>query len=305
MPKVTELTASNSAANADLVVLVTNTTGSAITNKITIQNLATSLQSAIPSIQTLAADSGNVTANSTLFVTTIRGGDGIDTSASGNVLTISADSTVVTNNVFTQIQTDSGNLVSNSTSSFSVGVLGSNGVLTSASGANVSISFDPSTINTLTDVTSPAYSNASLLPANSVTYDGHFAVAGTSLYHGANGVFLENMDETHSGTDMAAHVKFTATANGTGAWNLSGGGTQGSDNETVYVYRGMTYKFDNAGFANHPLSIRAQGEATQFQNGVSNVGTSATYITIPQNATGNLEYYCTVHSNMVGVMVIV
>jgi len=305
MPKVTELTASNSAANADLVVLVTNVSGTATTNKITVQNLASSLQSALPQISKFVTDSGNVEANSTQFSTSLVGANGIATSGSGNVVTISTDSTVVRSNVFTEFVTDTGNLVSNSTSSFSAGLLGSNGVITQVSGANVTITFDPSTINTLTDVTSPAYPNSSSLPANSVVYNGHTVVAGTSLYHGANGEFIEQMDATHSASDMASHIEFTLTANGTSAWNVSGGGAVGTDNETLYIYKGFTYKFTNEGYVTHPLQIRVEGEPSPYSNGISG-GNAATYFTVPQNASGNLIYICTVHGgNMQGTLVIV
>ena len=41
MPKLTELTAANSVANSDLLVITTNTSGTAVSNSVNVATLAT------------------------------------------------------------------------------------------------------------------------------------------------------------------------------------------------------------------------------------------------------------------------
>ena len=64
----------------------------------------------------------------------------------------------------------------------------SNGVLITASGNTITFTFDPSTINTLTDVDAPSYTAEGNLPANSSAFNGHTVVAGGKLYHGGDDV---------------------------------------------------------------------------------------------------------------------
>ena len=52
MPKLTELTAANSLANADLLVVTTNTSGSAVSNSVNVATLAEAVQVSNPLIKT-------------------------------------------------------------------------------------------------------------------------------------------------------------------------------------------------------------------------------------------------------------
>ena len=198
MPKLTELTAANSLANSDLLVITTNTSGTAVSNSVNVAILATAVQGANPLIKSLVGDDGTVTSSNTSASVTLAGGTGLTTNVSGNTITfnvnvasaagatnaikqINTDSGVVTSsntetkitlaagagmapisasgntitfavntnaighsNTITQINTPSGNVVSDNLSSFVATLAQSNGVIISASGNTITLSFDPS-----------------------------------------------------------------------------------------------------------------------------------------------------------------
>ena len=106
---------------------------------------------------------------------------------------------------------------------------------------------------------------------------------------------------------MQEHVKFTVSANGSSAYNFSGGGAQGTDNETLYVYKGMTYKFDNYdNLSSHPFQLRVSDGGSAYSNGVVDTNSidGTVFWTVPQNAA-NIVYQCTSHGGMVGTIVVV
>ena len=121
----------------------------------------------------------------------------------------------------------------------------------------------------------------------------------------SNSITIEKVSDTISvgGSAFLGHVKFTVTANGTGAFNFSGGGAQGSDNESLYVYKGLTYQFDaNSIYGSHPLRLN-HTDGTAYSNGVSTANGRITF-TVPQNAA-NLIYRCTNHAAMNGSIIVV
>ena len=121
----------------------------------------------------------------------------------------------------------------------------------------------------------------------------------------SNSITIEKVSDTISvgGSAFPGHVKFTVTANGTGAFNFSGGGAQGSDNESLYVYKGLTYQFDaNSIYGYHPLRLN-HTDGTAYSNGVSTANGRITF-TVPQNAA-NLIYRCTNHAAMNGSIIVV
>ena len=126
--------------------------------------------------------------------------------------------------------------------------------------------------------------------------------SGSAVY---NSITIEKVSDTISvgGSAFPGHVKFTVTANGTGAFNFSGGGAQGSDNESLYVYKGLTYQFDaNSIYGSHPLRLN-HTDGTAYSNGVSTANGRITF-TVPQNAA-NLIYRCTNHAAMNGSIIVV
>ena len=295
--------AANTVANSDLIVITTNTAGTAVTRSLNVASLATALDVATPVVKQLNSTTGNVVSNSTSFAVNIVGANNLFTTATGNTVTVQANLASFQPQI-SQINTPTGNVVSNNALGFVANYTGANGVLISATSNTVAFTFDPATINTLTDVTSPAYGTEGDLPTASSSYDGHTVVAGGKLYHGASSLYHRQLDVRDSADDMVSHVKFTISAN-SGAWNFSGGGARGSDNETLFLYKGMTYQFDNPVHASHPLQIRVSDGGSAFTNGVSNNATgNTTYFTVPQNGA-NVFIQCTIHSSMLGQLVIV
>ena len=121
----------------------------------------------------------------------------------------------------------------------------------------------------------------------------------------SNSITIEKVSDTISvgGSAFPGHVVFTVSANGTGAFNFAGGGAQGSDNETIYLYKGLTYQFDaNSIYGSHPLRLN-HPDGTAYSNGVSTANGRITF-TVPQNAA-NLIYRCTNHAAMNGSIIVV
>ena len=303
MPKITALTAANVVANSDLIVITANTGGTPVTRSLNVASLATALDAATPVIQQLNSDTGNVASNTTSFAMNVTGSNNLFTTATGNTLTISANLSQFQPQI-SQLNTPSGNVVSNNSLGFVTNITNANGVLVTATSNTVNITFDPATINILTDVTAPVYNTEAALPTASSNYNGHTVVAGDDLYHGAGGAFIKQIDVNSSADAMASHVKFTVSAN-SGAWNFAGGGARGSDNESLYLYKGMTYQFDNPVHASHPIQLRVASGGSAWTNGVSNNATgNTTYFTVPQNGA-NLVIQCTNHASMLGDLIIV
>ena len=305
MPKLTELTAASSLANTDLLVVTTNTSGSAVSNSVNVATLAQAVQVANPLIKTIEGDSGTIISSNSSASVKIAGGSGVTTATSGNTLTITVDSSSFsTGFTVSQINTPSGNVVSDNRSAFVANIAQSNGVLVTATGNTITFTFDPSTINTLTDVTAPAYNAEGNLPANNSVYNGHTVVAGGKLYHGANNIFNKHLDIRDSADELKSHVKFTVGESG-GNYTFSGGGAQGTGDETLYLQRGLTYQFDaNSVFGSHPFQLRVSDGGAAFSNGVTTTD-GRVYFTVPQNLSSNIVYQCTSHSGMLGTLVIV
>lgn len=303
MPKLTELTAANSLANSDLLVVTTNTTGTAVSNSVNVATLSAALSAATPIIKTLIGDDGNVAASNTATEVTLAGGTGVTTNVSGNTITFNVNSAALSNTI-TSIVTDSGTVASDNGEAFAVSTTGANGVIISASGNTITFSFNPNTINSLTDLYSPHYQDAESLPTESSLFDGHFVVAGRDLYHGANSEFIRNINENDSGEALKSHVKFVVSANGSGAYNFSGGGATGSDNEDIYVYKGLTYQFDATSlYSQHPFELEyANGDP--YDVGVVDNTDGYIFLTVGQ-AAANLKYQCTSHSAMNGNIIVV
>ena len=303
MPKLTELTAAGTLSNSDLLVVTTNTSGTAVSNSVNVATLATAVSAATPIIKTLVGDDGNVVASNTSTEVTLAGGTGVTTNVSGNTITFNVNAAALSNTI-TSIVTDSGSVVSDNAEAFAVNTTGANGVIISASGNTITLSFNPNTINSLTDLYNPTYNDEASLPTGASLYDGGTTVADGDLYHGYNSAFIRNINVNDSADDLKSHVKFTVGEN-SGAYTFSGGGAQGSDNETLYIYKGMTYQFDaNSVYGSHPFELRVSDGGSAFTNGVTTTD-GRVYFTVPQNMTANIVYQCTCHSGMVGTLAIV
>jgi hypothetical protein len=148
----------------------------------------------------------------------------------------------------------------------------------------------------LTELTATStLANADLLVVTTNT-------SGTAV---SNSITIEKLSDAVSvgGSAFPGHVKFTVTANSSSAFVFSGGGAQGTDNETLYLYKGLTYQFDaNSIYGSHPFRLN-HTDGTEYSNGVSTANGRITF-TVPQNAA-NLIYRCTSHATMNGSIVIV
>ena len=148
----------------------------------------------------------------------------------------------------------------------------------------------------LTELTATStLANADLLVVTTNT-------SGTAV---SNSITIENLSDAVSvgGSAFSGHIKFTVTANSSSAFVFSGGGAQGTDNETLYLYKGLTYQFDaNSIYGSHPFRLN-HTDGTEYSNGVSTANGRITF-TVPQNAA-NLIYRCTSHATMNGSIVIV
>jgi hypothetical protein len=101
------------------------------------------------------------------------------------------------------------------------------------------------------------------------------------------------------------HATFTVTANGTTGYCFAGSGAANTNNETLYLYKGFTYKFNNTTGASHPFQILNTAGGSAFSNGVSGSQSAVQYFTVPHAQQSNLVYQCSIHSGMQGTLVIV
>jgi len=108
-------------------------------------------------------------------------------------------------------------------------------------------------------------------------------------------------------TRRSAEAIFNVVNNGASAYTFTGDGfSSGQDNPTLYLQRGLTYKF-SVNASGHPFQIRLSDGGTAYGTGVTNNGaqTGDVIFTPDMNAPNTLVYQCTVHSGMVGDIVII
>jgi hypothetical protein len=110
---------------------------------------------------------------------------------------------------------------------------------------------------------------------------------------------------TNPRLDNPIHASFTITANGTSGYCFSGSGAANTNNETLYLYKGFTYEFINTTGVAHPFQILNVELGPAFANGVSGSQTGTQLFTVPHAQQSNLVYQCSIHSGMLGTLVIV
>ena len=115
--------------------------------------------------------------------------------------------------------------------------------------------------------------------------------------------YLGNYSNQSSGTNT-----FTVTTSG-GKYYINNDGPA----PTLTLIRGTTYTFDQTDNSNtnHPLLLSttqngSHGGGSQYTAGFSTTGnagsTRISTFTVPQNAPSTLYYYCSLHSNMGGII---
>ena len=219
----------------------------------------------------IGSDSGNKTAGSTTATINLVGGSGISTAVSGDDLTITNDSPNVVQEVFRTVTGDTGTTTA-ALSTSTLNIAGGQGVTTAA------------TSNTLTV-------NADLYLSGSANGNQSIVFNGTSW------------DPVESPT-----VGFDVTGPNNSAYRFSGGGVNSStDNPTIYVYRGFTYRFNNTTAAGHPFALRQTSGGTAVTDGVSGDQQGVQFWTIAQSLAAGTTYVyqCTMHPAMVGDLIVV
>ena len=219
----------------------------------------------------IGSDSGNKTAASTTATINIIGGTGVSTAINGDNLTITNDSPNVAQNLFATFTGDSGTTTADATTD-TLTVAGGTGVTTAVSGDTLTINAD-------------VYTAASPDGNNNIIYNG------------------SSWDAVVSPT-----VGFDVTGPSNSAYRFSGGGVNTStDNPTIYVYRGFTYRFNNTTAAGHPFALRQTSGGTAVTDGVSGDQQGVQYWTVPQSLAAGTTYVyqCTAHPAMVGNLTVV
>jgi len=107
-------------------------------------------------------------------------------------------------------------------------------------------------------------------------------------------------------------ITWTLGANGSTDYTFTGSGfTSATNDPTLYLIRGQTYKFDNQ-TGGHPFRIQSTvaqaGGGTVYNSGVTNNdatgGTATNVLTfvVPMDAPDTLYYQCTAHPAMTGTI---
>jgi len=272
--------------------------------------------------ETINADSGSTTASAATDTLTIAGGTNIQTAIAGDTVTINMTGTLgdPDQNVFTTIGSDSGSKTANSTAT-TINLIGGTGISTAISGDNLTITNDSPnvvqevyrTISGDSGSTTAALSTSTLTIAggtgistaattNTLTINADSSLPSATendnlIYDGSNWVITES-----------PCIGFSISGStGTGYSFTGGGYSNQSGNPTIYVYRGFTYRFNNTTGAGHPFQIRQSSGGSAVTNGVTGDIEGVQYYTIPMNLSAGTTYVyqCTIHSGMVGNIVVV
>ena len=272
------------------------------------------------------ADSGSTTASAPTDVLTIAGGTNISTSIAGDTLTINMTGTLgdEDQNLFSVIGSDSGSKTANSTTT-SINFIGGTGITTAVSGDNLTITNSSPNVDQAIFAAVAADTGSNIiaeLPTDVLTVAGGNGISTSTsgstvsivadLYLASGVTLSENQNFI---TNSSGEVEAVATpavgfeisgSTGTG-YNFSNNGWNGSGNPTIYVYRGFTYRFNNTTGAGHPFALRQTNGGSAVTAGVSGSQTGVQYWTVPMTLAAGTTYVyqCTIHSGMVGNLVVV
>tara|TARA_B100000900_G_scaffold69748_1_gene54997 strand:- start:532 stop:2010 length:1479 start_codon:yes stop_codon:yes gene_type:complete len=249
--------------------------------------------------QTVDADTGTTTANSTTDTLTLAGGTNITTSIVGDTVTIAysgdALSGEANQNAFSNVQADSG-LAEADSKTDTLTIAGGTGITTSVTGDTVTINGEAATVASLSDTDLTGVTTGSVL-----------------VYNGSNWV---RSPQTFDQTAYPAMTMLEVTADSNNGYKFSQYGN--TEDPTIYALAGATIAFKINSGANHPFQIETSG-GVAYNNGLVHVAldgaqstgssaqgkTSGTlYWQVPANISGNYQYQCTVHSSMQGTIVV-
>ena len=219
---------------------------------------------------TFGADNGSTTATVTTDSLNFLGGTGISTNLSAGAITFTNDSPNVVQNAVQAIASDSGTTTAAS-ATHSVTIAGGTGITTAVSGSTL----------TITNTASFPSANEN----DNLVYDGSQFIA------------------TESPT-----ISFRITSDLSNGYRFDGGGLpSGTNNPTIYVYRGFTYRFNNTTGGGHPFALRVSDGGSAVTDGVSGSQSGIQFWTVPQTLSAGTTYVyqCTIHGSMKGDMVVV
>tara|TARA_Y100000022_G_scaffold98259_1_gene84756 strand:+ start:503 stop:1981 length:1479 start_codon:yes stop_codon:yes gene_type:complete len=249
--------------------------------------------------QTVDADTGTTTANSTTDTLTLAGGTNITTSIVGDTVTINysgdALSGEANQNAFSNVQADSG-LAEADSKTDTLTLAGGTNITTSVTGDTVTINGTVPTFSSLSDT------------------DLTGATTGSTLVY--NGTAWVDTNITIDQMAYPAMTMLNVTADSNNGYKFSQYGN--TEDPTIYALAGATIAFKINSGANHPFQIETSG-GSAYSNGLVHValdGTVSTgsdaqaktsgtlYWQVPANISGNYQYQCTVHSSMQGTIVV-
>ena len=271
----------------------------------------------------IAADTGSTTASAPTDVLTVAGGTNISTAIAGDTLTINMTGALgdANQNAYGVIGSDAGNKTASSTTA-TINLIGGTGISTAVNGDNLTITNDSPNVEQVTyrTVTGDSGTTTAALATSSLAVTGGqgitTAVTSNTVTLTAD-VYLANTAQEHrnlihNGTSWDATVSptigFSITGPSNSAYRFAGGGVDPStDNPTIFVYRGFTYRLNNTTMAAHPVALRQTAGGTAVTEGVTGDQEGVQYWTVPMDLAAGTTYVyqCTMHPAMVGNLTVV
>jgi len=122
---------------------------------------------------------------------------------------------------------------------------------------------------------------------------------------GTDGYVLRYRDSDGKWLGQLPGLSYSVINFGTTAFRWTGPGVPSSaDNPTMTLYKGFSYTIINEASTNHPIEIRVSAGGSAYTTGVSGSTSGTQLFTVPMDAPSTLVYQCTLHSAMVGDIVI-
>ena len=273
--------------------------------------------------ETVTADTGTTTASAATDTLIIAGGTNIATSITGDTVTVNMTGTLgdTNQNAYGVIGSDSGSKTADSATT-TINLIGGTGISTSVSGDNLTITNDAPNVTQVVyrTITGDSGTTTAALSTSTLNIAGGTGITTTATSNTltvAADVYLastaqEGRNIVHNGTSFdpvaSPCVSWNIVANGNGAYRFSGPGLSlTTDNPTIYVYRGFTYRFNNDTGSAHPFEIRQTSGGSTVTDGVSGNTEGVQFYTIPMSLAAGTTYVyqCTAHPAMVGNIVVV
>ena len=271
----------------------------------------------------IAADTGSTTASAPTDVLTVAGGTNIETSIAGDTLTINMTGALGApdQNLYSVIGSDSGNKTAGSATS-TINFVGGTGISTAISGDDLTITNDSPNVSqeVFRTITGDSGTTTAALATSSLAVTGGQGVTtavtantvtvNADLYLSGNADANDNIVFNGTSWDPVPSptIGFDVISNGSSAYRFSGGGVNAAtDDPTIYVYRGFTYRFNNTTGSAHPFALRQTAGGSAVTEGVSGSINGVQFWTVPMDLSPGTTYVyqCTVHAGMVGNLTVV